>query len=233
MQKDPFAPGEWYHCYNRGTERRTIFHTPRDYERFLMLLYACNSTKVIHVSNIKKGKKGPTLSEILVLDRAEPLVTVASYALMPNHYHLLLRENAEGGITSFIRKVSTAYAMYYNLKRERSGTLFQGKFKARHVSENFYFRRVINYIHANPAELFEPEWKQGIVRNARSLEQSLTNYRFSSWSDYVGIDRLEARIIDKESALSFLETVPTFEHMLSEAQIFAQHPEVDRTKVGP
>ena len=89
QRADPFAPDEWYHCYNRGVDKRIVFTNPKDYERFLMLLYACNSREPIHISNIYRGK---TLVDLLeAVDRKKTLVDIGAYCLMPNHFHLLVR----------------------------------------------------------------------------------------------------------------------------------------------
>ncbi len=144
---------------------------------------------------------------------------------MPNHYHLLMRELAENGITTFMRKLGTGYTMYFNKKRERTGALFSSKFKSRHVHSNEYFRRVINYIHANPAELFEPGWKHGLVRDERNLERALVSYPYSSYPDYcAGHSRIHAAIITKDAVLELLEEWPTFAGLLEDASTFARDP---------
>ena len=90
----PFAPDEWYHCFNRGVDKRIVFTNPEDYERFLMLLYACNSREPIHISNVYQGR---TLVDLVAaVARKETLVDIGAYCLMPNHYHLLLREHNYG-----------------------------------------------------------------------------------------------------------------------------------------
>lgn len=234
MRTAIFVPGEWYHCYNRGVEKRTIFHDIKDYERFLMSIYSCNSTTPIHISNVRKGYQGPTLVEILELPRGEQLVDIAAYALMPNHFHFLLREKVPGGTTSFMRKVCTGFAMYYNLKRERTGSLFQGKFKAKQVADDFYFRRLFNYIHANPAELYEPRWKSGIVVDEPALQKKLRLYRFSSLPDYLVGNRPESVLINPTLTSEYMEGPPALAEMFEEAKIFARENEpFPSTKVRP
>ena len=225
MRKTPFTPDEWYHCLNRGVDKRIIFENRRDYERFLMLLYVCNSSTPVHISNIRQDKQGPTLLETLEQKRGEPLVEVSAYSLMPNHYHLLLRERQEGGITTFMRKVATGYTMYFNIKRERTGALFSGKFKSRHVEKTTYLRRLLNYIHANPAELYEKGWKKGRIANEKELKRLLQTYEYSSLQEYLGRRRPLSKIISAENLLSIFNKRPHLEDLIEEARIFARSEE--------
>jgi len=198
-----------------------------------MLLYACNSHDSIHVSNIYQGK---TLVDVMAtVERKETLVDIGAYCLMSNHYHLLLREHDPGGITSFMRRVGTGYAMYFNIKYERSGSLFQGAFKSKRIVSDQNFNRVVSYIHANPAELIESAWKKGVVRNERRLRSFLSKYRYSSFPDYCSDEiRPESSLINKDAVLEILETPQSVSQLIEEAKIYA-HSEDDKvsTKVRP
>src|SRR3989344_9596270 len=99
MKRISFSPGEFYHIYNRGTEKRNIFLSKNDYYRFLLLLYHCNSSKnvVLRLEN-KNFDLDP---------QKETLVDICAYCLMPNHFHLLIHEKIEGGISRFMQKLST------------------------------------------------------------------------------------------------------------------------------
>ncbi|MFQ5541004.1 MAG: transposase [Candidatus Paceibacteria bacterium] len=225
IRKQSFVPGEWYHCYNRGTDKRVIFKSAPDYKRFLMLLYAANSTKRIILSNFGKGTSvGPSLEKIVDgAHRGERLVDIGAYALMPNHFHLLLKESVEGGITTFMRKVCTGYAMSFNLKYKRTGTLFESRFKAKHISDDRYMRRIVNYIHANPAELFEPDLKIGKIGNIKNLKSKLWKYPYSSYPDYQqGVERLEAIIVQQESLRNATDVDLNFNRVITDAVDFAR-----------
>lgn len=189
-----FQVDEWFHCYNRGIDKRNVFDNEYDSERFLQLLYLLNSTKTDHRSNIPNW----TTEKILARDRGEPLVSFGAYCLMPNHFHLLLKEIVEGGIVRFMQKLGTAYTMYFNKKNDRVGNLFYKPFRSRHVSDDRYFQRVINYIHCNPAERFESGWKKGIVRSMARLEHDLRNYRYSSFAEYCAGGRATATILSPD-----------------------------------
>ena len=221
-----FAPSEWYHCYSRGIDKRIVFESVSDYQRFISLLYLTNTTTTLHRSNLENLK----YDELFTVPRKEPLVDIGAYALMPNHFHLLLYEKSAGSISRFMQKLGTAYTMYFNIKCERSGGLFTKPFRARHVSDDHYFQYVVDYIHLNPLKLFEPkqkEQKEGKGLSRRRLDNRLVakleTYPFSSLPDFNRILRPNRAIIGKEifeiyqkkttkqmleNALAYKETFP-------------------------
>lgn len=203
-----FAPEEFHHLYNRGTEKRDIFSTENDYERFIALLYLCNSDKQVHIGDlIPRGSTSGDLWQILAeLDRGNTLVDICAYCLMPNHIHLLVREKEEQGISKFMQKLMTGYTMYFNKRHERTGALFQGKFKAVHADEDRYLKYLTSYIHLNPVKLMEPKWKETGIRDRKSAEKYLRNYRYSSYPDYLGASRVESMIINKEALPDYFMT---------------------------
>ncbi|MBI2610632.1 transposase [Candidatus Kaiserbacteria bacterium] len=216
-----FQPGEWFHCYNRGVDKRRVFMSPSDYRRFLALMYACNNIEPIHVSDYERGLRSKKLADVLAIARKAPLVDIGAYNLMPNHYHLLLRERIDGGLTSFMRKLGTAYTMYFNIKYERVGALYQGAFKAKHVRTDGYFKRLVNYIHGNHAELTEPKWKEGKVKNETALLKALVAYPHSSLRDYYRDPRPESVIVSTTSLLDVIDAMPRLRDILKDARVFA------------
>src|SRR3972149_11299304 len=105
LRKQSFVPGEFYHLYNRGTEKRIIFLDKKDYEYFLFLRYICNTTKSIKLREVGEN-----------FDREETIVEIGAYCLMPNHFHILIYEKIEGGISKYMLKLMTGYSMYFNKK---------------------------------------------------------------------------------------------------------------------
>ncbi len=215
-RRTPFVPGEWYHCYNRGVDKRTVFETVPDYERFLEALYLSN--------NIETSQRGTFYrlphADVMHLERQEPIVAIGAYCLMPNHFHLLIKEIVEGGITKFMHRVGTSYTMYFNVKRERVGNLFVKPFRSKHIADDIYFKRVAQYIHLNPVEIFEPQWKKGVVDNTAAIEEKLKKYPYSSLPDYHGSKRLENVILDREAVKLLKEDMPPINELIPDMSTY-------------
>jgi REP element-mobilizing transposase RayT len=211
----PIAFGEWYHCYNRGVDKRIVFKTRGDHERFVTLLYTSNGDMNVPISNKRDARLQTILSDLSFV-RGTPLVEIGAYSLMPNHVHLLLHETREGGIARFMQKVFTAYTMYFNLRYQRTGALFSGSFKSRHIQDDDYLKTVVPYILLNPVVLEEPAWKKG-VGNPDEIEKVLAQYPHSSLLDFCGVKRLENKIISP-SIYEYFDKIPTVTKMLREAK---------------
>ena len=208
MRKVIFSPGEFYHIYNRGTEKRKIFLSKRDYQRFLLLLYYCNSDSNV-VLRLEEQLFSPK-------SRKEPLVDICFYCLMPNHFHLLIREKIEGGVSRFMQKLSIGYTMYFNKLHERNGVLFQGKFKATHANNDRYLKYLISYIHLNPVKLIDPQWKENGISDRKKAEEYLTRYSGSSYLDYLGIHRPENAIISKDALPDYFNSEKNFKNTVTD-----------------
>ena len=213
--RTPLAPKEYYHIYNRGTEKRNIFSREPDYERFITLLYLANGTKPVRIDNLRK--QGETLLSLaLQADRGRSLVDLCAYCLMPNHFHLLVRAKDGVGISRFMQKLTTAYTMYFNTRYERSGALFQGVFKSSHTRDDRYLKYLISYIHLNPIKLIEPTWKERGIANRKRAENYLGDYKYSSYLDYLGQKRLSSQLISKHMLPDYFETPGSFKKNVTE-----------------
>ncbi|MFA6278829.1 MAG: hypothetical protein WCS97_01205 [Candidatus Paceibacterota bacterium] len=223
--RDPFGVDEWYHCYNRGVDKRTIFEDAGDYNRFMLLLFLGNSPEPIHIANLKD----PNLHIVLKdpsIEYGEPLVEIGAYVLIQNHFHLLLKEVKEGGIATFTQRIFTAYTMYFNKKNERTGALFGGAFNSRHLDDDLYLKQVVSYIHLNTAELFDPKWKNGLG-DLKKIEEGVSKYPYSSLPDFLGQKRPERKILG-DSIFELFETIPTLQEMIRDANAYyAEHPKSD------
>lgn len=206
-----FAPDEFYHLYNRGTEKRNIFSSKIDYERFLSLLYISNGSVPVHLQ-----LQGRTLNEVRTVERGGPLVDIAVYCLMPNHFHLLVREKSGTGISRFMQKLMTAYTMYFNKSHERTGSLFQGKFKATHAKDDRYLKYLISYIHLNPIKLIDPKWKENGIKNRTKGEKYLDEYQYSSYLDFQGQKRNADIILSKSVLPKYFERPLDFRTSVTE-----------------
>lgn len=174
-----------YHTLNRGVDKRTIFEDSQDYARFVHDMFEFNSTersRNSYRSMCDVGRR--TLKEREV----EKIVDIHGWCLMHNHYHLLLSEKVEGGIPLFLKKLNGGYAKYFNERYERTGALFQGKTKKILIDSDAYFLHILNYIHFNPLDMHADsgDWREKRITNADGALAYLTQYKWSSYNDYVG-----------------------------------------------
>jgi len=195
QRKINFSIDEYYHIYNRGTDKRTTFMEPHDYNRFIALLYVCNSTEPVNISD--HFKKGLTFLEIFELERVDTLVEIGAYCLMPNHFHLLVREKTEGGISKFMLKLLTGYTIYFNKKNSRTGSLFESTFKAKHIDTDEYLKYLFAYIHLNPVKIIDSGWKENGISNRIVAKEYLSKYMYSSYQEYLGVLRKEWKILNR------------------------------------
>lgn len=156
-----------YHVYNRGVEKRIVFLDDRDYKMFLHFLkfYLDPEEKIDHDTGIP--------NRMSLADE----ISLLAYCLMPNHFHLLVKQTKKDGLTKFMRRISTNYVMYFNKRYQRVGPLFQGIYKAVLIDTDDLLLHVNRYIHRNPVEL-----SGGI-----NPISALTDYPYASYGDYVGI----------------------------------------------
>ncbi len=207
LRKVPLIAGEAYHVFNRGAHKQAIFTCEDDYTRFLGLLYLSNHKDPIVVRDIieKSKHRGRFSGEIFSEPVDKSLVDVLGYCLMPNHFHLILRQRSEAGITMFMRKVSVGYSMYFNLKHGHSGTLFQGRFKSSHLGTDPHFQWIFPYVHLNPISIVEPGWKEKRIGDLARAKDFLAGYAYSSYVDYYIIERPERALLSYEEATHFID----------------------------
>ena len=188
-----FSLGEYYHIYNRGVEKRIIFNNEHDYQRFLLLLVLVNDEKSVEVQQLLRDYSIPEL----IAQKRKPLVNIVSFCLMPNHYHLILMETTEMGISKFMHKLGTGYTLYFNLKNDRNGSLFQGTYKAKHAEDDRYLKYLFEYIHLNPIREYLE--KGGLVKN--DLIKILVDNPNTSLRVYSGAEkgRLAEAVLDQKN----------------------------------
>ncbi len=193
MRKVELAEDQVYHVYNRAVDGRTVFMDHRDYRRFLHYLLILNDSERSggHIERALAHGQGLALT-INGRDERELFVEIVSFCLMPNHFHIMLRQRGEDGITQFMHKIGTAYTMYFNMKYNRTGSLFQGPFQAIRLDREPYFQHLPRYIHLNPVDLIEPHWKQNGIRNWKRVSQFLREYPWSSYRHYLGLEDMSA-----------------------------------------
>jgi putative transposase len=211
QRKISFAPNEFYHIYNRGVEKRIIFIDDSDYRHFILLMRYCNSEKNIDIRSLKRryGRKG---LPFVLNDSGETIVDIGAWCLMPNHFHFILREKIDGGITRFIHRITTAYSMYFNKKHKRVGHLFQGIFGSEHVNTDNYLKYLFSYIHLNPVKLIQSDWKDVGIRDLNKAIKYLDGYAYSSYFDYSNkvYNREWGSLLNKQTFPEYFNTKEDF-----------------------
>jgi len=181
MRKTIFAPGEFYHLCGRGNEKQILFLDVRDYVRFLFLILYFQSPVIIYnigrsVSYFIKYKKFNLASKTKNNILKKRSVELVSFSIMPNHFHLIVNELQEYGISQYMQRVLMAYAKYFNEKYKKSGHVFQGPFRAINIEDNEQLLYTSAYIHRNSREI--KKWKD---------KEHL--YPWSSYQDFLGENR--------------------------------------------
>lgn len=210
-----YRPESYYHIYNRGVEKRDIFLDEQDYSVFLGYIktYLTPKDTVLLQNNLlsketSRQEKNRALKD-LILNNFFGKVSLHAYCLMPNHFHLLIRQKNNDGIDRFLNSLGTRYVVYFNRKYKRVGHLFQGVYKAVLVETDEQLLHLSRYIHRNPISLFSKDEK---VAQGQALYKQP-----SSYSDYIGLKN--TLWVDTQEILSFFsKTNPllTYENFITQ-----------------
>lgn len=199
----PLVLDEYFHIYNRGNSKQTIFKSNSDYLRFMSLLYLSNGTKSFKLRDLSNDR-------VFDVDMGNKQVAIGAYCLMPNHFHILLKPLVENGVSLFMKKLGTGYSMYFNKRYGRTGGLFEGRYKSQHADSDEYLKYLFSYIHLNPLKLIDQEWKVKGLDDIKGGEEYLNKYSFSSYKDYVGNLRKERNIINREGFPEYFPSKDSF-----------------------
>ncbi len=172
MREIKFANNEYYHIYNRGVDEREVFCCEKDFARFIKGMREFNKIAI---------KAKPPAGGLALIATVE----IICYCLNLNHYHFILKQLTENGIAKFMQKLGTSYTMYFNIKYDRSGSLFQGPFQAKHIDTNEYLLWLSGYVNGN-AEIHK-------IAKAE-------NYKWCSYQDCLG--KRDGTLCNKEIILS-------------------------------
>ena len=200
MRKVSLTTGEIYHICNRSTEGKHIFESSHDAERFLKTLYDYNTTH----EGLRGARRHPNKSASV---KGSPLVEVYATTIMPNHFHILVRQLVDGGITKWMQRSCNSFSHAYNLVHDRKGTLFMGRFQAVPVLDDHQLFHLLVYIHSNPLDLCVPHWRSGGVENWAKAKSFLANYRWSSLGVYekgFTADNLFTHLVTTDSLHGFI-----------------------------
>ena len=194
MRLIKFAEGEYYHVCSRSTDQKQLFFDDVDKARFLFLILHFQSPTPIHNTGwyahsfLKKQVYAPTKSKLSDILKTRYIELVA-FAMMPNHFHLLLKNMEDQILSIYMHRVLTAYSKYFATKYKKPGHVFQGPFRAVHIKNNVQLLHTSAYIHKNPIDIKE-------------LGNDILNYQWSSYQDYVSTNRwgklLETKIVSEQ-----------------------------------
>jgi putative transposase len=208
-RKHIISEGEYYHLYNRGVEKRNIFLAQKDRVRFKRLLYVANGTEHFVYRDIEK-------KELKEIERGEPLVAIGAWVLMPNHFHILIKEITEGGTAAFMEKLCTGYSSYFNKQHDRVGPLLQGRYRSQHVEEDTHLKYLFAYIHLNPLKLINPAWKEQKSIHAVKAKKFISTYEHSSYLSYINTSRNENILLTKNEFPEYFSDKKDFEDFHSD-----------------
>lgn len=197
FRKDPIVTDHIYHIFNRGVNKADIFFRDEDYSRFLKVAihYKTSSVKFSDIlPDTVSGEAGS--GEAGVGESAR--VKILAYCLMPNHFHLLIKQLADNGISSYMRHLANSYSHYVNIKYERVRPLFQGRYKNVLIETDEQLVHLSRYIHLNP-----------LVSN---LVTQLKNFKWSSYLDY--IHDLKTDFCDTDLVLAYFKSRQDYERFV-------------------
>ena len=187
-KRPQLANDEIYHLVLRSVGDTRIFNNENDYYRGIFSIYELNNSNVVDIWLRRQQRKreklleGPTLQNI---PQRDLLVEILAFSFMPNHIHLLVRQVKNNGVSQFMQKLGTGYAVYFNKKYNRKGHLFN-RFRAVHIKSEEQLRNVFVYIHTNRISIIEPGWKEKGITNYRRITEFLENDKWHSYPDYLG-----------------------------------------------
>jgi putative transposase len=191
MRKEAFSVGSFVHAYNRGNRKQAIVKSARDRWHFLQMLYYFNNKASIpntfrELKNLLKSDFNSRLIWPEAWRERQPIVKILAFSLLKNHFHLLLKEIKEGGITLFMRKLGTGMTNYYNVKYQESGRLFQGAYKARLADKDNYLKYLSAYIQFKNALDLYPGGIKKASKNFSKAFNFVLKYPYCSLADYAG-----------------------------------------------
>lgn len=205
----PFISGEFYHLYNRGLEKRDIFTQSRDYSHFIQtfLYYQIQNPKP-KFSTFRRNK-------IFPVDHSKKIVEIIGYCLMPNHFHLLVKQLKEGGISEFMRRFILSYIKFRNLKYNHQGPLFNGSFKAVLIESDEQLIHTSRYIHLNPL--------------VSLLVKDLDLYPWSSYEEYIGLNSNNQ--VSKDEVLNFFKSPQDYQKFVLDQADYGRTLELLKHKI--
>ncbi len=218
MRKEAFIPGEYYHVYGRVLFNAPEFQDGKNAQRLIQALILANSTKSGEAFQCLRNNDDVSLKQpVEIAKSGEKITDILCYAVMPDHYHLLLHERVENGISRFIHKCNVSVAKYINIKNNRRGPLFENRFNAKRVSTNDYLLHLSLYIHLNPLDfLIGREWRENKLKNWPLAKKKLLSYPWSSLKAFLQDDYSDPVISKTEIIRQQFDNHLDYENFLKE-----------------
>ncbi|MDP3989089.1 MAG: hypothetical protein Q8P93_02550 [bacterium] len=183
--------GHYYHLRNFGADGRLLFRVTADRERFLQLLYLCNSQTSVVVRDVRNKR------DLFSRERVKPLTAIGAFSILPDSFDLVVYEHTQGGTSRFMQKLATGYSMYFNHQYGRTGRIFAGSYRARELTDGNDVLSAIAGVHLAPLSRIEPHWQEDGLSDLDTAQRHLAHYHYSSYVDYHNqVDRKESHIID-------------------------------------
>lgn len=220
MRKEPFELGDYVHVYNRGNRKMSIFYDENDKWRFLKILrYFNDEYSSQHIfRDLNKLRKFDFYKPFIWppgWPNHKPLVKILCFCLMPNHFHLLLKEIRKGGITKFMQRLGIGFTNFINIKHNVTGRLFQGSYKGKTVREIRYLQYLSVYIQViNVFELYNGGIEAAFKNFDKAFEWAIS-YKFSSLPDFIG--KRDLSIIDKDIFKEMFSTPESYKEIVRDA----------------
>lgn len=187
MRVEPFGVGSYVHVVKRGARGLDIVRDESDKWRFLRMLFLLNDSN-FDKDGFRTFFNKPLFYRPDTWPERKPLLEIYAYTLMTNHFHLLLREVEEGGVSSFMQKLGQSMTNHSNEKYDESGSLFQGSYRSRTVDSDEYLQHVAAYIMLkNTFELYPGGGLDTAKKDFDTVWEWGVEYKFSSLGDYAGV----------------------------------------------
>ncbi len=176
IRKEQLECGKYYHIFNKSIAKYKIFTSRKEYQHFVetlkYYLYPEPNLKISRFLELSKK------NQQLIIDKRnnnDNLIEIVCFCIMPTHFHLLLKQNTDGGISDYLRNIQNSYSHYFNIKHKRNGHLWQGKFKNVLIGSEEQLLHLSRYIHLNPCT-------SGLVNRPEEWEYS-SYTEYSNWEE--------------------------------------------------
>ncbi|MBP6866399.1 MAG: transposase [Candidatus Pacebacteria bacterium] len=204
MRKEPLVNEQYYHVYNRGVDKRDLFVDKHDLNRFLESIKVFNTIEPTGSFKEAKLPKNKADSDVR---RPNPLVSIVCYCVNPNHFHFILKQEVEGGISEFLKRLLGGYTKYFNLMHERSGALFQGRFKSKLLDDETYVQKIYSYTHLNYLVHDIPDHKKHLIASSeREYDSNLFDIVSDKEANFV-LEMYDGNLNFKQQSLEIIDII--------------------------